>query len=1547
MNGGGQYGIVGPVVNVPVEVDTMVKSLPRNIHEDHAINVHIKRRILNKTSYLSGVVKKSHLKPWLDVLCRSTLYRYFAITLDASSLDALPDDDAFQLLEDSVETIPQCPDVHNPVDACVALNAFEQSVVWDEERYLAIAPGEHRQPLSILYDERAEELSFPQIYLGEPRRVKAEAHPTPFTYATSEIRRKDRRGVSPHHILFMAMKVLRFRVSRGLAVTFRVNDDTDKITRQMLEDEHFIQDTIDQDMAFMKGVPNTVHYWQQRKKDVFAMIRQLGKPTAFLTLSASEMHWPRLLALLERLRQQDPTLEVHVSEMTSIYRAQLVNSDPVVCAIYFNKLVSVILNVLCSRTHSPFKPYRVVDYFKRIEFQHRGSPHAHILLWLDNAPCETVSSDMPETIRLATHLVSLDTSVLPRLRTQVHQHTHTCYKRGNSRCRFGAPFWPTDNTMVLLPYPPTQDDAEATRRVALKERFLQMHAALESTHYDSIGQFLEHHAVTTEEKYVSVLRAGVTRPTLFIQRTVQQKWINVFNPWVASMLDSNMDLQIILDAYSCAAYVVEYVNKSNRGVSNLHKAVSDILADTPNIPYGQALRLLGVKMLKAVEMSAQEAAWTLLRQEMSESSRRITYIATCLPEERTRVRKTRAQMEAAGLDAASTDVWKFGVLRRYEDRPDILQDVCLADFVAHYNLHTYQKRRDPAVIRYRCYSIDESLNYMREAVTLFLPFRREVDILDGNAFEHMYAENMDALLLKRSEYDSKFDIHQLRHICLQMCTDDARSSELHTATDPHHVPLVDQNDDEDLLGPPDANSVAPKGRCAAVCTRQDVMTGDAYREMMRLANKEQLEVVREVIHRLTTPTSDPLRIFLTGVAGCGKTFVLRLIMDAYNRYTNTASTCTHNAYVACATTGKAAVAIGGLTVHAAFKLSMRADGGLRDGDLNSFRTAFTNVKCVIVDECSMMSSNTLARVDDRLRQITGNYNDPFGGLDFIMCGDLRQLPPVRSSEVYKRSKTRNNIFNTHVTWHHLSYFPLVQVVRQSDAIFSAALSKIGDGHALEKEEIDMFQARFVSKQDANSRCPHAVRLFYSNKDAEAYNTHDAVQDVHDIHEANADDSIIGYRTDAECESAKRRLHSLTTAEVGNLPRKLVLCLGKPYMLTLNIDVSDGLVNGAAGHLNHVQFDEMGHAKRVWLHFHCRATGNIARLKANPIRQVAGSVVPVDSVPIELRTATVTLDRRTGVSCRRKQFPVMQASAVTIHKSQGGTYSEVVYDYHKRHPQKLVYVALSRATTLHGLYLTNAEDDFTFYHCRENPDRALSDEFRRLQNHKLNTIAAECFAVLHSPHRLAICNINVRSLPAHAFDVSHDHVVREVPVLCLSETWTDSAVELPGYKCVTLAKRHERRAAGVAVYEHFGGTTLSPRNVPYQLNTLPQMSCGDACAIQTSQGFIVAACYLSPGTSRSDVTDFFLRNFRAVCLENAPVIITGDFNVNVLRRENEWLLAFLDAELGLRLLSDVTQPTTRNNTCLDLVFGKGIPSRVHCVTFPTYFSDHKPVLVVVE
>lgn len=110
-----------------------------------------------------------------------------------------------------------------------------------------------------------------QIYFGHPQKITS-SHATPFSKATSEARCLNHRGVEPAHILYMAMKVIQFNVGEK-TVTFHTNDVTSTITRRQLESGDFVRDALDRDMAFMRGVPNTVHYWQQCKKEVFAMTR--------------------------------------------------------------------------------------------------------------------------------------------------------------------------------------------------------------------------------------------------------------------------------------------------------------------------------------------------------------------------------------------------------------------------------------------------------------------------------------------------------------------------------------------------------------------------------------------------------------------------------------------------------------------------------------------------------------------------------------------------------------------------------------------------------------------------------------------------------------------------------------------------------------------------------------------------------------------------------------------------------------------------------------------------------------------------------------------------------------------------------------------------------------------------------------------------------------------------------------------------------------------------------------------------------------------------
>ena len=116
--------------------------------------------------------------------------------------------------------------------------------------------------------------------------------------------------------------------------------------------------------------------------------------------------------------------------------------------------------------------------------------------------------------------------------------------------------------------------------------------------------------------------------------------------------------------------------------------------------------------------------------------------------------------------------------------------------------------------------------------------------------------------------------------------------------------------------------------------------------------------------------------------------------------------------------------------------------------LQAYRTASKDVRMVVLDECSKLGSQLLRRLDERLQQIASS-SALFGGFNMIVCGDLRQLPPVRQSPIYKRDK--QNYFGN-AEFQELEYYPLDQVMRQSDVTFSGILTKIDDGEKLSPEE---------------------------------------------------------------------------------------------------------------------------------------------------------------------------------------------------------------------------------------------------------------------------------------------------------------------------------------------------------------------------------------------------------------------------------------------------------------------------------------------------------------
>ncbi|EDS42392.1 conserved hypothetical protein [Culex quinquefasciatus] len=1558
----GSYTIIGQIINVPVDVNEMVRMLPRQLEDDYAFNVCIKKQLIHKSNYLQGYVKKSVVKAWLRYLINTPLYKREGIVLDESLMepDVPEGTDGEELIElevSEVEDIPRdVPRIPQQNDQ-IALDVLEteaelfagqqQTVFWNEDMSLNIAPGQNRMPTSIVYDQYAEELSFPGIYQGKMRSYRKGVRVTPYDKATSETRRRDRRGAKPTHILYMGVKIMRLRVHDGVSSSFRVQG-TNNVTRAQLSDPQFMQSLIERNFAWLKSIPNSALYWQIREKDLFAMIRQLGKPTVFLTMSANETHWPELLKILYKLSDQENRIDLTepMEQLTALQRAVLVSEDPVTCCLYFNKLIEVILLILGSKTHSPFGKYYVVDYFKRIEFQHRGSPHCHAVLWLANDPKEPASEHMPATLELINTITSIRFEDLPTQTAtkQVHRCTFTCTKRGEKRCRFNIPYWPMKEQRVLLPL-----KADDSRRKELKKRAEEMRDVLATMVFDTIEDYLAH-CECTYEYYLDVVRASLKQPTVFYKRSTDEKELrtNPFNAWIADKLRSNMDLQFIVDEKKLCHYLVEYVNKSNRGVSGLHRELILMQEQNPEMDYGEMLKKISLKMLGAVEMCAQEAAWFLLRLPMSEASKKVEFIPTAWPQDRTRSRKHFKTMDAEGVGDDSTDVWNKNIIEKYEEREG-LENVCLAEFVA-----CYKKRTQPRVLRWRGFGMSELTEYKRESVLLFLPFRNEVvDVLDQNKFLQLYDLHEEQLLAKRKEYDCELNMEQTVEEYLRTIANLEDGAENNAATEKHDelvrtVIMQPNNDDFELL--------PTRGLRSVIKQRTNVLSKEAYCEMMRATNAEQRALLLHVIHLMHCyEEHEPLQVFLTGPAGSGKTFVLRALMETINRYSQTHNS-RDNAYVASASTGKAASAIGGTTLHHAYHITMsRQATKMNFETLQMYRNEMQHIKFHIIDEVSMVGAHTLNTAHIRLQDVYMIYDVAYGGVNVLVSGDLMQLPPVNARAVFKPPS--NSICGA-VVWQSLMFHELKQVMRQADKQFSDILTKIGNGLKLTADETKLIESRFFTKEDLSKEdTGGAVRLFHRNIDVTSYNN-EALRNIDGL-DCTADDTFVGYKTAEQLATARIKLYKMSLAETAGLQYTTKFCPGMPYMVTTNVNVEDGIVNGAIGDLMYVEEgvdDSEDRIMRLWIKFENAQIGIIARKEVEPMIRTRPDILQSDWTPIVKRSANIDLGNR--IKCKRIQFPVTPANALTIHKSQGGTFDKIVYDYDKSQDQQMVYVGLSRVKSLQGLFLTNSKGDFKFHHakgCDSPKMRELRNEYKRLQNHRLRTIVDEVGEVLESSGpATTLMTINVQSLRAHKLDITTDPILPKVHFLALSETWLDdhSSEEIEGFTCIIQSKRVGVRSGGVAIYQNTTDpdTTLA---VPHTLEVVGNErdqefgkaeKYGDICAAKVmvmGTEVLLVSVYISPGTTTKQKIWFLARNLIRTAYVDTPMVVTGDFNLDITKQDSADFVGYMREHFMLSLCNDTKKTTTLGGTALDLTFTKNMTAEV--TRYIAYFSYHRPML----
>ena len=259
------------------------------------------------------------------------------------------------------------------------------------------APGEGQHPLSLYQDKDAEYLCFPTIFCGQ-RPPSKDERLVPVHYSDIvkwELRSVDRRAAqSVPNIFFKHKKLQMKQISDkvNLAVR-RCKRRGQRITAAEARDSNYLDKLVNLDEGYyiFRQLRNSPAYLEMRKKDIFAMIRQLSLPTWFMSLSAADTRWTDLLRMLAKLNDGIEYSEKEIEKLTWQEKTKLVQKDPVTCSRYFDHRVQEFLSTILKSSCQPIG--KVCDYFYRVEFQQRGSPHIHMLVWVENAPTLETNSE--------------------------------------------------------------------------------------------------------------------------------------------------------------------------------------------------------------------------------------------------------------------------------------------------------------------------------------------------------------------------------------------------------------------------------------------------------------------------------------------------------------------------------------------------------------------------------------------------------------------------------------------------------------------------------------------------------------------------------------------------------------------------------------------------------------------------------------------------------------------------------------------------------------------------------------------------------------------------------------------------------------------------------------------------------------------------------------------------------------------------------------------------------------------------------------------------